>query len=441
MPATTRTTFEHQPAAALVVREHQGVPYYEAKFRIAGRQFKRRVGEAWLERGDHGWQPRRGRVQAGCYDDRGAHVRASEIVSQTVKEEAVRDQFEEERRSRGITFRDLAQEYRRWLEVEYGAKPATLRDHDYLLAEPGTPHQRGGGIAAGHIMNALGDWPAAKITRDDIRELLATLTAEGLSARNVNKHRNLISAIFNHGYRRGTGRYKLAENPVVGIEQRRETKPGALVFYTPAEIETIARALESGAHREPGANAQIGEQERIARQAEDAQDAEAVRLAAYTGLRRGELIALQWGDIDFAAQKITVSRAVSATTLSTPKSGSYRDVPLSDQGAAALRRLIQREHFTTPDDLVLCNRYGRRLNAPALTRRFNRARDTCRLRPLRWHDLRHTFGSLLVAAGIDTVTVKAAMGHSRITTTERYLHARPATQSAAAFTAAFTTVG
>jgi site-specific recombinase XerD len=56
---------------------------------------------------------------------------------------------------------------------------------------------------------------------------------------------------------------------------------------------------------------------------------------------------------------------------------------------------------------------------------------------LRWHDLRHTFGSLLVAAGIDTVTVKAAMGHSRITTTERYLHARPATQSAAAFTGAF----
>jgi site-specific recombinase XerD len=52
-------------------------------------------------------------------------------------------------------------------------------------------------------------------------------------------------------------------------------------------------------------------------------------------------------------------------------------------------------------------------------------------------DLRHTFGSLLVAAGIDTVTVKAAMGHSRITTTERYLHARPATQQAAAFSAAF----
>ena len=59
-------------------------------------------------------------------------------------------------------------------------------------------------------------------------------------------------------------------------------------------------------------------------------------------------------------------------------------------------------------------------------------------RPLILHDLRHTFGSLLVAAGIDTVTVKAAVGHGRVTTTERYPHARPATQQAAAFAAALT---
>jgi integrase len=286
-------------------------------------------------------------------------------------------------------------------------------------------------------MRAFGDRPAVKITRDDIRDLLVGLTQKGLSARNVNKHRNLISAIFSHAVRRGTGRYKLVENPVIGIEQRREAKPAALVFYTPDEIESIAEALEAGAHRDPQTHAQLGVDERAARCAEDTQDAEALRLAAYTGLRRGELIALRWGDVDFANHKITVSRAVSASTISTPKSGSYRDVPLSEQAATALRRLKRREHFTTANDLVLCNRYGRRLDASALTRRYNRARNTCGLRPLRWHDLRHTFGSLLVAAGIDTVTVKAAMGHSRITTTERYLHARAASQSAAAFTATF----
>jgi integrase len=437
MSATTRDSIERQPAAALVVREHGGVPYYEAKFRIGGRQIKRRIGEAWLERLEHGWQPRRGRVQAGCYDVRGAHVRAAALVDEAVKAQASREQLEQERRNRQLTFRDLAHEYRRWLETEYGAKPATLRDHDYLLAEPGTPHQRGTGTAAGQIMSTLGDKPAARITRDEIRELLAALVADGLSARNINKHRNLIGAIFNHGVRRGTGRHKLAENPVVGIEQRREAKPAALIYYTPEEIETIAQALTNGSHRDPQTNVRINDEERAARQAEDAQDAEAVRLAAYTGLRRGELIALQWNDIDFANHKITVSRAISANTISTPKSGSYRDVPLSAQAAAALSRLKQRDSYTGPGDLVLCNRYGRRLNAPALTRRYNRARIVSGLRPLRWHDLRHTFGSLLVAAGIDTVSVKAAMGHSRITTTERYLHARPATQQAAAFTAAF----
>ena len=52
------------------------------------------------------------------------------------------------------------------------------------------------------------------------------------------------------------------------------------------------------------------------------------------------------------------------------------------------------------------------------------------------HDLRHTYGSLLVAGGIDLPSVKAAMGHSRITTTERYLHARPAAELADRFTLA-----
>jgi site-specific recombinase XerD len=52
------------------------------------------------------------------------------------------------------------------------------------------------------------------------------------------------------------------------------------------------------------------------------------------------------------------------------------------------------------------------------------------------HDLRHTYGSLLVAGGIDLASVKAAMGHSQIVTTERYLHARPAGELADRFTIA-----
>ena len=77
------------------------------------------------------------------------------------------------------------------------------------------------------------------------------------------------------------------------------------------------------------------------------------------------------------------------------------------------------------------------MNSSALRRRFKRARDAAGLRPLRFHDLRHTYGSLLAAAGVDLVTIQAAMGHGALVTTGRYLHARPAADQAAAFTRAF----
>lgn len=419
---------------SLVIRSHNGKPYFEAKFRHAGRQVMRRVGPAWLDQMPNGeWRTRRGRVPDGCFDERRAHVRAAEPVAAYIAEH----EKEERRALQLVTFRELAADYMHWLETEYGAKPTTLRDHAYKLAEPGTPHSRGSGVSAGRIMREFGDVPAAEITADDIRGLLSALTASGLSARNVNKYRNLIGAIFNHGARRGTGRFKLSGNPIIGIELRREPKPAPLVYFSPEEVEAIARALAQGLHRQRDEQFGLCDEELERRVRQDEQDAEAVRLSAYVGLRRGELVALRWKDVDWSGAKLTVARALSAGVEGPPKSGSFRHVPLSDQALAALERLSQRAEFTTPEDLVLCNSYGRHLNGAALGRRYNRARNTIGLRPLRWHDLRHTFGSLLVAAGIDTVTVKAAMGHERITTTERYLHARPATRQAAAFTAAF----
>jgi len=110
---------------------------------------------------------------------------------------------------------------------------------------------------------------------------------------------------------------------------------------------------------------------------------------------------------------------------------------MADQAAAALERLSRRGEFVSPDDYVFCNSLGRRLDDSALRRRYKRARDASGLRPLRWHDLRHTFGSLLVAGGVDLVSVRDAMGHAQLATTSRYLHARPAAERAASFTAAF----
>ena len=121
----------------------------------------------------------------------------------------------------------------------------------------------------------------------------------------------------------------------------------------------------------------------------------------------------------------------------TTKTGHVRRVPMADQAAAALDQLSQRQDFVSPADYVFCNALSRSLDGSALRRRYTRARDAAGLRPLRRHDLHHTFGSLLVAGGVDLVSIKDAMGHSQLTTTSRYLHARSATERAAAFTTAF----
>jgi integrase len=142
-----------------------------------------------------------------------------------------------------------------------------------------------------------------------------------------------------------------------------------------AHAEEIARALAAGRHRGSDAQLNIGDAERERRTRADAQDAEAVRLLAYTGLRRAELVALRWKDVDRSRSKLTVTRALSAGIEGAPKSGHFRDVAISDQAATALDRLAARDDFTEPNDLALCNALGRHLDPTALGRRYNRARE------------------------------------------------------------------
>jgi integrase len=181
----------------------------------------------------------------------------------------------------------------------------------------------------------------------------------------------------------------------------------------------------------------VSASEREAQRAEDHQDAEMVRVSAYAGLRLGELLALRWRDVDFEGQALTIGRAMSAGVESSTKSGRVRRVPLPDQAAAALDRVGRRADFIAPDELVFCNAFGRTIDSSALRRRYRRAQTAAGLRLLRWHDLRHTYGSLLAASGVDLVTIQAVMGHGALATTGRYLHARPVSDQAAAFTRSF----
>jgi integrase len=152
-------------------------------------------------------------------------------------------------------------------------------------------------------------------------------------------------------------------------------------------------------------------------------------VAAFTGLRQGELLALRWRHVDFANRILHVRRNLAAGTTEedTPKSHRVRTVPLSDQALVALDVLSRREHFTGADDLVFGTEVGRHLSDDIVRDGFYAALDAADLghlraktHPIVWRDLRHTFGTTCAAKGIDLRRIQAWMGHADIQTTMRY---------------------
>jgi integrase len=284
-------------------------------------------------------------------------------------------------------------------------------------------------------MAALGDKPPSEITTADVAALLDVVAAAGVSRRTVNRHREVVVAIFNYALRpERTDRWGLRDNPAAATPKRREDGPGRLEVFSVEQVEALARSAASGAWRTPRSYDTLTAEQ--ARRDEDQQLGELLRVAAYTGLRRGELVALQWRDVRWSERVVVVERALSDTVERTTKGRRIRYVPLGDQALGALDRLSQRPNFTGPEDYVFCSAVGDRVDPSALRRRYIAARDAARVPALRFHDLRHTAGTLLTRV-LDPVTVKDVLGHADLKTTERYLHAIRASELADAATRAF----
>ncbi|MGO9497923.1 MAG: tyrosine-type recombinase/integrase [Solirubrobacteraceae bacterium] len=105
-----------------------------------------------------------------------------------------------------------------------------------------------------------------------------------------------------------------------------------------------------------------------------------------------------------------------------------------------LARLGTREDFTSAEDYVLVNRFGRRLDASALRRRYKRGCDAAGPQPVRLHGLRHAAGSL-VARTSDPVFVRDFLGHQKLSTTDRYLSAKARPEELARLDAGFAPAG
>ncbi|TQF09351.1 site-specific integrase, partial [Myxococcus llanfairpwllgwyngyllgogerychwyrndrobwllllantysiliogogogochensis] len=153
-------------------------------------------------------------------------------------------------------------------------------------------------------------------------------------------------------------------------------------------------------------------------------------VAIKAGLRQGELIGLQWNDLDLKGSKLQVKRSIWRGVTGLPKSGRERTVDLPASVVDALRT---HRHLRGP--YVFCQEDGQPLTSgkmvSPLERSLRRAGITREVGIIGWHDLRHTYGSHLAMRGVPMKVIQELMGHADIAETMRYAHLSPETRASA----------
>jgi integrase len=173
-------------------------------------------------------------------------------------------------------------------------------------------------------------------------------------------------------------------------------------------------------------------------------------LAASTGMRRGELLGLQWADVDLGRARVAVRRSLVTVghevMVSEPKTAKGRRSvaldPATVSGLKAWRKVQAAERLAwgpawTDSGLVFTREDGRPLHPREVTRAFTRHVLAADLPVIRLHDLRHTHATLALAAGVHPKVVQERLGHANIAITlDTYSHAVPALEEQAARTVA-----
>jgi integrase len=144
-----------------------------------------------------------------------------------------------------------------------------------------------------------------------------------------------------------------------------------------------------------------------------------VLLALRTGLRVSELLGLEWSDIDFERQLLTLRKSIVQGIVTSPKNNRERFIPLSAQVCDTL------EVIRKPNGFLFCNRKGKPFTYYKVRKRLHKLCERAELRTIGWHKLRHTFASHLVAAGVSLKATQELLGHSSLSMTLRYAHLAP----------------
>ena len=268
-----------------------------------------------------------------------------------------------------------------------------------------------------HLIPALGKKRLTRLTPTDVRAFVQAKTTAGLAPATVKQMHAILRAALQHAMREDLVARNVAKLVVV--------PGGSQGEIVPLSVEE-ARALLSAA--------------------------EGTRLYALwavalaVGLRRGEALGLRWKDVDLDLGELRVSQTLQRVDgqlqIVPPKSErSRRRVPLPSVTVAALKRhreraaaeAAKRGGSVGPEDLVFTSSIGTPLEPRNANRVFTDLLRSAGLRPTRFHDLRHTCASLLLAQGVSPRVVMETLGHSAIAVTmNTYGHVMPLAQREAA---------
>lgn len=271
-----------------------------------------------------------------------------------------------------------------WTAARVSWKPATRLRYEVNLAN--------------HLYPAFGTRPLGSIRPTEVQELVADLTAR-LAPRTVQGVYRVLHALYGSAVRDRL----VAANPCEHIDLPRAPKQDVTIL-TAAEVDALAQAIDPR-HRTM------------------------VLLGAGAGLRISEALGLAVSGVDFLRRELRVTQQVvtirGTTTLEPPKSpASVRTVPLADTVLGELAAHLSR-HPVGPSGLWHSDQ-----DAPIPTGRYEHRWATVAKRAglagTKYHALRHTFASALIASGCSVEAVRAALGHeSAVTTLTTYAHLWP----------------
>lgn len=247
-----------------------------------------------------------------------------------------------------------------------------------------------------------------QITREKVKAFAVSCLQRGLSPKTVQNIVRMLSSLFSHAVEDNLIAVNPALNPgkfLPKISKRRSIDP--------LNRQELAQFLAYTKQAAPNVYPLF-------------------LCAARTGLRQGELIALKWDDLNLAGRFVEVGRNFTRGRLTTPKSGESRRVDLSRELTATLETLQldrQLEAVTQGKDAspwVFGDAHGKPFHQNWIRLRFFKLLKGAGVRQVRFHDLRHTFASLLLQNGESPVYVKDQMGHSSIqVTVDLYGHLIP----------------